>query len=470
MAKFLGLKIGILLLSMIMLNGCLAQMKYKGDEQKVILPQKWQAPGDVASFSPTENWLGDFADPHLDRMVKKAITQNYDLHLTALQLEKIQVSSSLTKASLWPSLQADITGRRGETRFSENGRDGTISAKKVGIGLSAAWELDVWGRLSDSVSASKNDIQAAESDYQAARISLVGQVAKIWFRIVAESLQLQLLERTLESYRLATFLIRSRYQSGIADPLDLRLARSNLATTEDLFYSRKNRLEFAKRDLQRLLNEYPDGRMDVPDQLPPLPTQLRAGIPSLLLENRPDIQAARNRLLAARLRVTVAQKEFLPKFSLTGEMGTSSKTLRNILDVDHSFWNIVGGITQPIFQGGRLQANLDLANISAEQALTLYGKILYQALYEVEQALSTGFYLVGRVTALRNSEKEAMAAELLAVEEYGAGLVDIITVLEAQRRLFNARSDLIDIQYLQLLNRVEVYVALGGRFERSLEL
>ncbi len=470
LGKWQGTKITILFMSLILLGGCLPHKKIGNTEQIISLPERWQAPGEVMVSSPAQNWLSEFGDPKLDMLVKKAMAQNYDLRLTALQLENILAGSRLTKAPLWPALQADISGRRGEAKLTDHGSSTTLDTKKVGVGLSFAWEIDVWGRLRDRASASREEVNAAESDYQAARISLGGQVAKIWYRIVAESLQLKLLEETLESYRLATNLIRNRYESGIAGPLDLRLARTNLATTEDLYFSRKNRLEFVKRDLQGLLNEYPDGRLDVPDQLPDLPERIQAGVPSQLLENRPDIQAARNRLQAARLRVAVAQKEFLPKFSLTGELGTSSGTLRDILDIDHSFWNVFGGITQPIFQGGRLQANLDLANISADQALTLYGQTLYQALYEVEQALSAGYYLIDRYRAVHTSEKEAMAAELLAVQEYGAGLVDIITVLDAQRRLLNARSDLIDIHYLQIVNRIEVHVALGGAVWRYEEL
>lgn len=468
--KSRGIKITVLLFCITLLSGCVSQKEFESVEKMDYLPEKWQAPAEINAALLSENWLADFADPHLEELIERALTQNFDLRLTALQLENVHASSRLPAASLWPAIGADFNGRRGETKLTKHGSTSVLGTKKVGVGLNVSWELDVWGRLADKASASRYEVEAAAADYRAARISLVGQVAKLWYRVVSENMQLLLLERTTESYRLATGLIRERYQSGIASPLDVRLALTNLASTENLFYSRKSSLEYTKRDLQRLLNEYPDGRINVPTKLPPLPQHVRAGVPADVLQNRPDIGAARNRLEAAELRVVVAQKEFLPKISLTGELGTSSTALHDILDHNHSFWNLFGGLTQPIFQGGRLQANLDLANISATETKTSYGQILHRALYEVEQSLSAGHYLIDRYKAVARSENEATAAEQLAMEEYSAGLLDIITFLEAQRRSLNARSDLIEVHYLQLANRIDLYVALGGNVEGGLVL
>ncbi len=460
----------VMLLSMTLTSGCMSEKRFASAEKIDSLPKRWQAPAEVNAALLPENWLTDFADPHLEKLVKRALVQNYDLRLTALQLEKIHASSRLQTAAIWPTVGADFTGRRGETKLAEHGSTSVLDTKKVGVGLSVSWELDVWGRLRDRASASRYEVKAATADYRVARISLIGQVAKLWYRIISENMQLQLLERTLESYRLATRLIGERYQSGIAGPLDLRLALANLASTEDLFYSRVIKLEYSKRDLQRLLNEYPDGRLNVATKLPPLPKHIRAGVPADILQQRPDIAAAKNRLQATQLGVAVAQKDFLPKLSLTGELGTSSAALRDILDFNHSFWNVFGGLTQPIFQGGRLQANLDLANISASQALTSYGQILHRALSEVEQTLAAGHYLIDRYRAVQRSENEARAAESLAMEEYGAGLVDVVTLLEAQRRLLNTQSDLIAVRYLQLANRIDLYTALGGTMGGELVL
>ena len=460
-----GVKITVLLLSLTLIGGCTSQKRFESAEKMDSLPKQWQAPAEFSTALLPENWLTDFADPRLEKLIEKALVQNYDLRLTALQLEKIHASSRIQTAPLWPTVGADFTGRRGETKLAEHGSTSVLDTKKVGVGLSVSWEVDVWGRLRARASANRHEVEAATADYRAARISLIGQVAKLWYRIISENMQLQLLERTLESYRLATRLIRERYQSGIAGPLDLRLALANLASTEDLFYSRVN-----KRDLQRLLNEYPDGRLNVATKLPHLPKHIRAGVPADILQNRPDIAAAKNRLQAAQLGVAVAQRDFLPTFSLTGELGTSSAALRSILDLNHSFWNVFGGLTQPIFRGGRLQANLDLANISATQAKTSYGQILHRALSEVEQSLSAGQYLIDRSRAVHTSENEARAAESLAMAEYGAGLVDVVTLLEAQRRLLNAQSDLIAVHYLQLANRIDLYIALGGAVEKELVL
>jgi NodT family efflux transporter outer membrane factor (OMF) lipoprotein len=263
--------------------------------------------------------------------------------------------------------------------------------------------------------------------------------------------------------------VRRHFESGLSGALDVHLALSNVAVAEDLLQDRVNRLSRSKRTLQRLLQRYPDGELETAATLPVLGRAIPAGLPSQLLERRPDIHAAKQRLLAADRRICEAQKAFLPDIRLTGDTGTSSEKLKHVARADYLFWNLMANLTQPLFAGGRLKANLALAESAAQRAWLDYGNIVLTAFQEVESTLTAEHHLIQRLAAVEQAVDQAVAAETLALEAYTAGVADIIAVLESQRRVLDSKADLIRIRRQQLQNRVDIYLALGGGFDRVTE-
>ncbi len=224
-------------------------------------------------------------------------------------------------------------------------------------------------------------------------------------------------------------------------------------------------LNRAVRHLQVLLGRYPDAGLLTPGGLPNLCRDVPAGLPSSLLQRRPDILAAEHKLAAADYRVLAAKKSFLPAIRLTGNLGTSSEQLKNLLKTDYSLWNLAGNLVQPLFQGGRLRAGLLDAEANAEQAWLNYGRTILHAFQEVEGALMAGQIIQKREVVLEEMVQQLTGAEKMAMDQYMAGEIDIIAVLEAHRRVLDAGMDHLDVRNARLQNRVDLHLALGGDFQ-----
>jgi multidrug efflux system outer membrane protein len=259
-------------------------------------------------------------------------------------------------------------------------------------------------------------------------------------------------------------VIEERYRAGIVTALDVRLARENEATARSVLAQRRREHDAATRSLEVLLGRYPAGGLRPPAALPAVVRPVPVGLPSELLERRPDLVAARTRLAAADARARAARKNRLPSISLTATGGTASDRLRDLLDWDHLVWSLVSGITQPLFSGGRLSAESALAKARDREALAAYARAALDAFREVEAALNAEGHYTEQERALRTAASESREAASLAAERYGQGLIDIVTLLESQRRAFNAESARLRTVRDRLDNRVDLYLALGGDF------
>jgi NodT family efflux transporter outer membrane factor (OMF) lipoprotein len=244
--------------------------------------------------------------------------------------------------------------------------------------------------------------------------------------------------------------------------LDVHLGRSSQATAEAVLYQRQRQLDGVLRQLEILLGRYPAGATELATELPAVPPPVPAGLPANLVARRPDLVAAERRLAAADARLVVARKALYPRISLTASGGQSSSALGDLLDGDFSVWNLVGNISQPLFQGGRLRGGVDLAQAGTEQALAQYADSVLRAYAEVESALAAAQLLAQQEAAVATAARAAGAARRLAAERYSKGLADLITVLEAQRRAFEAESQLLAVRRQRLQARLDLHLALGG--------
>lgn len=433
-------------------------------------PEAWSTPTS-ASQPPDDSWWTTFGDAQLDAVVSEALERNYDLQAAAASVAAASAQARIAGADLKPQIGASFDAGRRQQVFVGlpiPGSGGVLksTSSSYGLGLNISWEADLWGRLRAGQAAAISDARAAEADYEAARLSLAGQAAKGWFAAVEAERQVALAQDTVDSRRTTAERIRARYRRGVAPSLDLRLARSNLASAESTLEQRRRQLDASRRQLEILLGRYPRGEAGSESglRLPELPSEIPAGLPSELVARRPDLQAAERRLEASGLRVREARRALYPRITLTGSGGTSSDSLGDLIDGDFSVWSLAGGLLQPIFQGGRLRAAVDFAEASRDRALALYAQGVLRAFAEVESALAAERLLAAEEAAQAVATEESAAAVALAEDRYTAGVGDYLTILESQRQAFLTESRLLTLRALRLSNRADLHLALGGDF------
>ena len=473
MNRRITIKIGSLLLGAALLGagclGCLPRYEKPRRSLGYALPDQWRSAHCADAMAGGRNWLHGFGDDHLTTLVAEALQNNLEIKRYAALLMKTRAEADLAAADRQPQLEAGLESERGESPYEMGDLVEKQKLEQSTASLSAAWEIDVWGRLADLKSAALSDLAAARADLEAARMSLAAQVAKAWFDVLIAGRLMDLSEQIESNYELGAEKVRDRFGRGLVSALDMRLALTDLATARSITLEQKNRRQEAVRTLHQLLGRYPDSRLETGGDIPELSDTPPAGLPAELLERRPDVRAARRRVAAADHLTDAAHKSFLPQIRLTGQMGTASSHLRNLANADYGFWKLVGGLTQPIFQGGRLKAQWLQSRAAAREAWIDYARTVTTALAEVEQSLDREANVGERLAVAADGADQARAALSLAMNKYAAGKTDIITVLEAQRRSLQTRTDLLETRLELLKNRVDLHLALGGDFGISNE-
>ncbi|MGB0906259.1 MAG: TolC family protein, partial [Maricaulaceae bacterium] len=275
-------------------------------------------------------------------------------------------------------------------------------------------------------------------------------------------LLVELSERDVDTKARGLRLTTRRFDGGVAGSSDVRLARSSLASAQAVQASRKQRLSALSRSLEVLLREYPSETLMAATDLPSLPSLGGVGSPEYILRHRPDILASESRMQAAGLQVDIARKALLPRLSFDGGVNASGSSLSNFFDIDSIVANLASNLTQPIFQGGRLKANVDVQEAVLRQQLESYSGTVLNAYLEVENALDAEMRLEEREDALRVSLDEAIKAEERLELRYTEGLATILQLLDSQSRRLSAESQLISARKERLANRVRLHVAIGG--------
>ena len=416
-------------------------------------------------------WWESFHDPVLTELIEKSLGDNYNLKAAAARLEAAEAQARIAGADLLPSVSAGWKAngqRQNFIGFPIPGSEGRVlssTSKSFGISLDASWEPDVWGRISAGEAAAIADYAAVEADLRAARLSLAAQISKGWYASLESWEQIQLAEKTVASYRNTAERVRGRYTRGLQSSLDLRLALSSLSSAEALLVQRKQQLDLAVRQLEILLGRYPSAQLEIARQLPSVPAAPPLGVPSELVSRRPDLVAAERRMWAAGARWTQARRTLYPSFNLTGRIGTSAGDFLKAFDGNFFMWNLAGNILQPVFQGGRLRAQVSLADARSKEAAAQWASSALQAFVEVETALAAERFLASQEQDVLISARQATASLKLAEDRYESGLEGFVTVLEAQRLSLDAESRLLTIHRQRLDTRIDLHLALGGGFE-----
>jgi multidrug efflux system outer membrane protein len=443
-----------LVLGLVAIGGCVKTPPRAEEMLEAAVPQEWSTASGAGAVP--QAWVASFGDARLSLLVDEALEGNFQLQEGVARLDQAVALARIAGADRLPSVSLGGNASRSDNNLLKD------PSNSFSVTASLGWELDLWGRVRAQSKAGSADAAAALSDFAALRLSLAAKVAQAWFAAVTAHKQEALAQETLASFEANLTTVDERFRRGLSPALDLRLTRANVATARSTYNLQKRLADSAVRQLEVLLGRYPSGSLEVQGDLPSLNAPVPAGIPSDLLSRRPDLLSAYQRVVAADFRLRESKVSLLPRISLTARYGSASDELENLLKDSFDIWSLVGNITAPIFQGGRLRAGVDLSQARLAGAVASYQGVALNAFREVESALVDESLLREQLAAVRMAAEESIGAQELAEERYERGLVDIITVLESQRRAFNARSTLLTVQNQLLQNRVTFYLSLGG--------
>jgi NodT family efflux transporter outer membrane factor (OMF) lipoprotein len=418
-------------------------------------PAGWTAAG--AGAGPVvDNWLASFGDENLTAAVYEAIGRNADLRVAATRVEQALLYAKLAGARLYPSV--DLLARGG----------GKLSGDGSGIQgvlVSANWELDLWGRVRYGRAAATAQAESAAADYAYARQSLAALVAKSWFLATEAGLQIEAARETIRSSDELVRLADDRTRIGVGNQEDVFVARASVGTYRDAMRQLELAREQALRALELLLGRYPAAAATIAPRLPGYPGEVPAGLPSELLERRPDVVAAERRVAAAFNRVGEAKAARLPAIRLTTGVSAISSDLFVLQDHDNPVWNVGASLLAPLFTGGALKTQVEIRTAEQKQAIAEYAVVGLRAFNEVESALSAEIAARQREEILTTVLADSRQALGIVQIQYKVGSTDLRFVEQRQLALTSTTSALIRVQTEQRVQRVNLHLALGGSFE-----
>jgi NodT family efflux transporter outer membrane factor (OMF) lipoprotein len=425
------------------------------------MPADWST--QTAQTDPTA-WLADLQSPELTDFVAEALAHNPELEATAARFAQAVAEARIAGAEILPSAGLGLNGNRQKISTFGPTSTGGVIFENYDLALNLSWELDLWGRLRDQTAAALARAEASQAELAAARLSLAAQTAKAWLNVIEAGEQMALAERTAQAYRDNQVAIESRFRRGLSQGFDLRRIRTEAAAAQADVSARKAALDRSIRTLENIIGRYPAAALNSQASLPDLPPNIPLGLPADLLQRRPDLIAAERQLAAAERTQRADRKQRLPQMSLTASGGTASQAFDNLLDGDFSVWSLAGNLTQPVFQGRRIAANIDRSTAQLDQAAANYRDTALRAFLEVETTLAAEQFLRREANQLNIAAEEATAAEALAWERYSKGTGDFISALDAQRTADTTRSRRLALEKRILQNRIDLYLALGGDF------
>jgi NodT family efflux transporter outer membrane factor (OMF) lipoprotein len=418
------------------------------------VPETW-ATSTALGGKVEEGWLGTFHDPMLNLLVEEALAYNADLRVAGARVEQAAGYARVAAAGMYPAV--NLLARGGGKMSGDN-------SGLQGVALSASWELDVWGRVRYGRAAGESQYASALADLEYARQSLVALVAKSWFLAIEAKMQRQVAVDAVGSAGRLVSLAKDRERVGRGDAMDVANAEANLETYRDTQRQLELSYQQSLRALELLLGRYPAAQVQAPGALPAMPPAIPAGLPSELLERRPDVIAAERRVAAAFYRTGEAQAARLPRISLTASVNTVSSELFVLQERDNPVWSLGAGLVAPIYQGGALKAQVDIRTAEQKQAVAEYARVALRAFGDVENAMSSELAFLEREQILLRANAQSDRALELAKVAFNVGSIDLRPVQQQQLASFASSSALVRVQSEQRIQRVNLYLALGGGF------
>lgn len=454
-----------LLVAALVLAGC---SSLAPDYQRPAAPvaAAWTAAPADGGGAPVADtaWQQFFTDSRLRELIGQALAHNRDLRVAALNIERARALYRVERSEQWPSVTAGATSsaQRTPAGLSPSGRAETTRRHDMAIGVSS-YELDFFGRVKSLNDAALQQFLATEEARRSAQMSLVAEVAGAWLTLAADRERLQLARETLQNQRSALALVRARVDGGVASPIDLRRAQTTVeAARADL--ARFTTQVAQDENALALLVGAPLRAEALPESLAPVSTldTLPAGVPSQVLQRRPDIRAAEHRLQAANAHIGAARAAFFPSVTLTAGGGLASRGLSDLFQGGAGAWTFVPQIVLPIFDGGRRRAALDVAQAERDIAVAEYEGAIQRAFKEVADALALRGTLGEQLDAQQSLVDATADTFRLSDVRFRQGAQGYLEVLDAQRGMYAAQQALIGVRLTRLSNQVTLYKALGG--------
>lgn len=416
------------------------------------------------AYRNAANWRAYFLDPDLLQVLELALAHNRDMQSAVLRVAEARAQHGIRRAERFPAIdgQGDSIRSRTPRDLSPTGRAETSSVYEMSVGLTS-WELDFWGRIRSLETAALEQYLASEAAQRAFTVSLVAEVANTWLTQREYDRRIELANQSIATREESQRIFKRRYQLGAGTRLELTQVKALLVQARTLAVQLEQAREANGHYLAFLAGTPVDNtpRSNVLDGKTIL-LPIAPGLPSDLLVQRPDIVSAEHRLTAAHANIHAARAAFFPRISLTGSLGLASNELENLFEAANRAWTFMPAIAVPIFNAGRLRANLDLAAIRRDMAVAEYEQTIQQAFREVSDALSARHWLVQQLDiqqqGLDNQRERARLAQL----RYDNGTTSYLDVLDAQRELLQAEQDTVQTQRYLLTSQVNLFAALGG--------
>lgn len=452
-----------ILLALAALSSCAVGPDY--ERPAVDAPPAWRDGQAGAATLADVEWWKLFSDPVLTDLVKHALASNFDARLAMERVAEVRARLGFVKADLYPRLDAGAAvgvARESTKVLPLPDRDHQVYE----IYGALSWELDLFGRIRRATEAERAALLAAEEDRHAVAVAIVSDVSRVYISIRELDAKVEIARNTVASRRAYVDLARLRFQGGKTSELDYRQAEAELARTQSILADLERQLGNRENELNFLLGRNP---VAIPRGRPlselPVPPQVPTGLPSSLLERRPDIRVAEQELVSANARIGEAKALMYPRVVLTATGGYASNELNGFLTSPASFWTLIGGITAPIWNWGKNQSRVEETEARMRQAVIAYERSIRQAFRDVEDGLITYRKSGERVAADKVRVAAQQKALALSESRYRGGVSPYLEVLDAQRQLFGAELDLATSIREQLVAVVLLYRALGGGWE-----
>ena len=456
---------------LLVMTGCMVGPDYHAPQAKA--PGNWvtptTAPTTQASVPTTQplalmRWWQEFNDPTLDSLVERAMGANLDLRQAEARLREARAARGISAAGLYPG--ADANGSYRRSRSPGQSKAGDFFQ----AGFDASWELDIFGGTRRGVEAAEANIQAAVEDRRDVLVSLLAEVAQNYIDLRGSQREIAIAQENLTAQQKSADISHQRFAAGFVSRLDVANSEALVASTRSQVPVLEAQARQSIYNLSLLLGREPGAlveELSTAAPIPATPPEVPMGLPSDLLRRRPDIRRAEANLHAATARIGVATADLFPKFSLTGSLGTEGSNFSSLGNWSNRFWSIGPGINWPIFEGGRIRANIEVQNAIQEQALISYEQTVLTAFRDVESALVAYVKEQQHRTALEEATAANRQAVDLALLLYTQGQTDFLNVLSAQRSLYASQDALVQSDRTMGTNLVALYKALGGGWEQQ---
>ena len=455
------------------LTGCALGPDYK--RPPVTPPETFRfqtTPGETASLADAP-WWEAFGDPALKALIQEALTGNYNVRIAAARVQQARAQAAGAQSPFYPQLgyQATAVQSKGLANIlglsSTNTNTSAVSTLYLG-GTSMSWEIDLWGRIRRSSEAANAQLLASEEGRRAVLLSLVSDVAQAYFELLELDARLAIANSSTEAYQGTYKLFQDRLEFGVASQLQTARAEGNLAQAAATVPEIQSQIAAKENQISTLLGRNPGaiqrGRPLFDQEVTP---SVPAGLPSALLERRPDLRRVEQELVAANAQIGVAKALFFPQLSLTGLLGKASPELSALTAGTSTIWQAGGMIAGPIFQGGRIYQNFKATEAAAEEAKWRYEQAVIQAFQEVSTSLAALEKLAGAEVDQARSVRALEKSVQISNDRYLYGLSSYFEILEAQQRLYPAQYTQAQIRLNRLLAYVQLYRSLGGGWNLS---